>query len=237
MESTSVVVILLLLPLLVRFDRRFPLRLDTWRRSLLAHALATIPFSVIHVSGMVWLRQLIYGARGESYNFGNWIHGYVYEYLKDARSYAFLLTVVYLYRFVLLRVQGEARLLTAPDSGPPVAAIERPESFLVKKLGREFLLAARDIEWLEAAENYVNLHIGGRVYPLRSTMTAIQERLDTARFVRVHRRYIVNADAVVRIDPLDTGDARLALKDGAQIPCSRRYRQNLKATLTPAQTD
>jgi hypothetical protein len=228
-EFTSAAVVLLLLPLLVRFDRRFPLQLATWRRSLLAHLLATIPFSIIHVTCMVWLRQLIYAALGDRYDFGNWLHGFFYEYLKDVRSYFFLLTVVYLYRFVLLRLQGEARLLTAPDTGPPVAAIEHPETFLVKKLGAEFLLAARDIEWLEASENYVNLHLRGRTYPLRSTMTAIQDRLDPDRFIRVHRSYIVNIDAVQQVEPLETGDARLTLKDGARVPCSRRYREALKS--------
>lgn len=74
------------------------------------------------------------------------------------------------------------------------------------------MLAARDIEWLEAAENYVNLHVRGRVYPLRSTMTAIQEQLDPQRFVRVHRSYIVNPDFLVQIEPVDTGNAHLLLK-------------------------
>jgi DNA-binding LytR/AlgR family response regulator len=120
-------------------------------------------------------------------------------------------------------------VLTAPDTGPAVEAVDRPERFLVRKVGAEFLVAARDIEWLEAAENYVNLHVRGRVYPLRSTMTAIQERLDPNRFVRVHRSYMINLDFLVQIEPLDTGDARLLLKDGSRVPCSRRYRQALTA--------
>jgi DNA-binding LytR/AlgR family response regulator len=46
--------------------------------------------------------------------------------------------------------------------------------------------------------------------------------------VRVHRSYIVNLEFLVQIEPLDTGDARLLLKDGTRIPCSRRYRQALR---------
>ena len=64
--------------------------------------------------------------------------------------------------------------------------------------------------------------------PLRSTMTAIQDRLDPARFVRVHRSYIVNLDFLDQIEPLDTGDARLLLKNGSRVPCSRRYRSALR---------
>ncbi len=227
-EFTSNIVLLALIPAVLWVDRRFPIRADSWRRALPWHLLATVPYSLIHVVGMVGLRQLLYAAAGDDYDFGNWPRELWYEYLKDVRTYAFTLSIVYLYRLILLRLQGEARLLTGPDVGLPLEPVDRPERFLVRKLGAEFLIAVRDIEWLEAAENYVNLHVGGRVYPLRSTMTAIQVRMDPQRFVRVHRSYIVNLDFLVRIEPTDAGDAQLLLKDGTRIPCSRRYRQALR---------
>jgi hypothetical protein len=227
-EYSSAILLLALVPAQLAFDRRFPFQAATWRRAVAAHLLATIPYSLVHVFGMVGLRHLAYGVADAQYDFGHWPKELLYEYLKDIRTYAGTLTVVYLYRFLLLRLRGEARLLTAPDSGPPAEAIERPSRFLVRKLGAEFLVAAHDIEFLEAAENYVNLHVRGRVYPLRSTMTAIQDRLDPARFVRVHRSYIVNLDFLDQIEPLDTGDARLLLKNGSRVPCSRRYRSALR---------
>jgi hypothetical protein len=227
-EFSSVVIWLLLVPCIVWFERRVPIRLDTWRRALLWHLFASGIFSIVHVVGMVMVRQLVYPLIGQRYVFGNWLYGLVYEYLKDIRTYALLLAIIYLYRLVLLRLQGEARLFTAPDTGPPMEAIDRPERFLIRKVGAEFLVAANDIEWLEASENYVNFHVRGRAYPLRSTMTAIQERLDPERFVRVHRSYIVNLDFLAQIEPLETGDARLLLKDGTRIPCSRRYRSSLR---------
>jgi hypothetical protein len=227
-EYSSALMLLALVPAQLAFDRRFPFQAESWRRAVVGHLLATVPYSLIHVSGMVGLRHLAYGVAGAQYDFGYWPKELLYEYLKDIRTYAGTVTVVYLYRFLLLRLRGEARLLTAPDTGPPAEAIERPSRFLVRKLGAEFLVAAHDIEFLEAAENYVNLHVRGRVYPLRSTMTAIQERLDPERFVRVHRRYIVNLDCLDQIEPLDTGDARLLLKNGSRVPCSRRYRSALR---------
>jgi hypothetical protein len=227
-EYSSALVLLALLPAVLAFDRRLPFRAETWRRALPAHLLATIPYSLVHVFGMVGLRHLAYGVAGYQYDFGDWPRELLYEYLKDVRTYAGVLIVIYLYRLLLLRLRGEARLLTAPDTGLPTEAIDRPNRFLVRKLGAEFLVAAHDIEFLEAAENYVNLHVRGRVYPLRSTMTAIQDRLDPGRFVRVHRSYIVNLEFLDQIEPLDTGDARLLLKNGARIPCSRRYRSALR---------
>ena len=62
-------------------------------------------------------------------------------------------------------------------------------------------------------------------------MTAIQERLDPERFVRVHRSYIVNLEFLTQIEPLESGDARLLLKDGTRVPCSRRYRGALRGEL------
>jgi len=165
---------------------------------------------------------------GSQYEFGYWPRELLYEFLKDWKAYVIFLLIIHFYRLLLLRLQGEARLLAAPDTGTPVEAIEKPERFLVRKLGTEFLVSARDIEWLEAAENYVNLHVRGRAYPLRSTMAAIQDRLDPQQFVRVHRSYIVNLGFLEQIEPLETGDARLVLKGGARIPCSRRYRAALR---------
>ncbi len=219
---------LALVPAQLAFERRFPFQPGTWLSCVPWHLLATVVYSLVHVSGMVALRHLIYEIAGSRYSFGDWPRELTYEYLKDVRTYAFILGVVYLYRLLLLRLRGEARLLVAPDAGPAVEAVDRPARFLVRKLRAEFLVPASDIEWLEAAENYVNLHVRGHVYPLRSTMTAIEDRLDPLRFVRVDRSYIVNLDFLERIEPLDTGDARLLLKDGTRIPCSRRYRHTLR---------
>lgn len=227
-EFSSAIALLALVWPLVKFERRFPLALESWRRTLPWHVLGMVVFSLAHVLGMVALRQLAYALAGSQYDFGDWPRELLYEFLKDWKTYLIFLLIIRFYRLLLLRLQGEARLLAAPDTGAPVEAIERPERFLVRKLGTEFLVSARDIEWLEAAENYVNLHVRGRVYPLRSTMAAIHERLDPQQFVRVHRSYIVNLGSLEQIEPLESGDARLVLKGGVKIPCSRRYRAALR---------
>jgi hypothetical protein len=227
-EWSSNLVLLALVPVVIAFERRFPLDFGTLRRNLPFHALASLAYSLIHVLAMVGLRKLAYASQGEHYDFGDWPRELFYEYLKDWRSYAGVLLAVATYRLLLLRLQGEARLLDAPDEGPPVEPIERPERFLVRKLGKEFLVAANDIEILHASGNYVNLRVRGREYPLRATMAGIEPRLDPARFVRVHRSYMVNLDCLAEIEPLETGDARLLMRDGTKVPCSRRYRAALR---------
>jgi hypothetical protein len=227
-EWSSNLVLLALVPAIAWFTRRYPLHLDTWRRRLPLYALASVLHSVLHVLAMVALRKAIYALGGESYDFGHWPRQLLYEYVKDVRGFIATVFVIEGYRFLLRRLQGEASLLDAPDDAPPEEPVERPERFLVRKLGREFLVAAADIESLQAAGNYVNLRVRGRDYPLRSTIAALESRLDPARFQRVHRSHIVNLDQIAMIEPLDTGDARLHLKDGSTLPCSRRYRTILR---------
>jgi len=227
-EWTSSILILALIPAVLAVERRWPFRFDTWRHSLPWHLLASVPFSLLHVGGMVGLRKLAYDLAGWHYSFGAWWPNFGYEYLKDIRTYFLIIALVCLSRLWLMRWQGEARLLVAPEEGPPVEPVERPQRFLVRKLGREFLVNASEIEWLQASGNYVNLHVRGREYPLRATMAGIEERLDPARFVRVHRSYFVNLDYLAEIEPLETGDARLQMRDSVKIPCSRRYRGALR---------
>lgn len=268
-ELSSHAVMLLLVPAVAAVEARFPLRGGTaWARLLAAHLGASIVFSLLHVAGMVGLRQAVYALTGQHYDFaganGGWMAAWGYEYLKDVRTYALFAGGIALYRFVLLRLQGEARLLDPPEapgpSGVPVAADgadaiaaprpdvgagpsrtptgvtvplastpapSRPERFLVRKLRREFLIAATDIDALQAQGNYVGLRVRGHDYLLRSTLADFLTQLDPARFVRVHRSHAVNLDRIREIEPTDAGDARLHLHDGSTIPCSRRYRDAL----------
>jgi hypothetical protein len=234
-ETSSGVMLLALVPLVIAFERRVPLEFGSLRRNLPWHLLASIGFCLLHVLGMVAIRKAVYAAMGSSYDFGSWPRELFYEYLKDVRTYAGMLATLYLYRLLLLRLQGEAKLLDAPDDGAPaLEPVERPERFLVRKLGKEFLVAAGDIEWLQSSANYVNLRVHGRDYPLRSTMAAIEPRLDPVKFVRVHRSYMVNLDCLQEIEPLESGDARLKMRDGSHIPCSRTYRPLLRGRVGEA---
>lgn len=230
-EVSSALTSLVLLPPLLWLCERWPLHMDTWARRLPAYLVASMAWSLLHVAGMVLLRMGVYGLMEDHYSF-DWRVGLPYEYLKDVRTFAAIVFVAHGYSWLWRRLQGEVRLLDAPDPGVPASAGEqpgRPERFLVRKLGREFLVTAADIEWLQASGNYVNLHVAGRAYPLRSTLAGIEAQLDPSRFVRIHRSYLVNLDRVASIEPLDTGDARVHLADGSELPCSRRFRDALRA--------
>jgi hypothetical protein len=233
-ELTSAVVIGLLIPVIVALERRWPLNWRTLRRNLPVHLAGSVGFCVAHLVLMVLLRKAIYQAMDTSYVIENWPRAFFYEYLKDVRTYLLILVAIWSYRLVLMRLQGELRVLDAPEpragEPEPVAAQSppaRPERFLVRKLRKEFLVNAAEIDWLQAQGNYIGLRVNGHDYLLRSTLAEFLEQLDPARFARVHRSYAVNLDRIAEIEPLDAGDARLRMKDGGVVPCSRRYRDAL----------
>jgi len=233
--SSALAALILTLPILW-LTARFPLDWRRWRSLLLIHVAGTVVYTLVHVCLMVGLREAVYATMGTNYNFGPWPRELAYEYLKDARSYLGLVLMIEGYRFVLRRLRGEARWPDPPEPGID-AANERPERFLVKMLGREFLVPADRIEAVSAAGNYVNLRVGGKDYPLRSTMKELMTRLDPERFLRVHRSHAIRIDALAEIRPGEHGDASLVLYSGRTLPCSKSYRtrlnERLQLTTTP----
>ncbi len=230
-EGTSHAVTVLLFPLILWFDHRNTIRADNWQQTVVAHALFSVIFSLLHVGLMYWARVLVYSVSSSlgSYHWENWLLQFGYEYLKDFRAYLLIIVIIYLYRFVLRRLQGEAGFLDEAQDDIPAAGVS--DRFLVKKLGREFLVRIDEIDWIESSGNYVNLHVGNRVYPLRETMTRIDERLLPLGFQRVHRSAIVNLDRVAEIVAFDTGDGEARLRTDVRVPVSRRFRQELRERL------
>ncbi len=231
-ELSSVGIIVLTLPVLWWGCQHWPLHADTWKRRLPLYLLASVAWSLVHVAGMMLLRQLAYASVGEHYQDGSaWPTRLLYEYLKDVRAFFTFVAIEHFFSWFGRRRQGEAHLLAAPEDAPPVEPVDRPERFLVRKLGRDFLVATADVEYAQAAGNYMNLHVRGHDYPLRSTLAALEARLDPARFVRIHRSYVLNLGFLVSIEPLDSGEARVHLADGSALPCSRRQLPVLRAAL------
>ncbi|HYR89700.1 MAG TPA: LytTR family DNA-binding domain-containing protein [Terriglobia bacterium] len=98
---------------------------------------------------------------------------------------------------------------------------------MVKNKGRVIFLQVRDIDWIKALSNYVELHAGAQTYLLRDTLSSLEARLDPASFARVHRSVIVNRDRIRELQPWSHNDYLLVMKDGTEIRMSRRYHKNL----------
>jgi hypothetical protein len=230
-EYSSAAMILALIPAIAWLYRRSPITAQTWRRAVPLHVAVTPVFSLIHVGGMVLLRKLGYALMHAHYDFGAWWPNWFYEYRKDLVAYALILGGLQAFRTYRLWLQTQvaepAAAEAPPASAPPVPESAPLERLVVKKLNREFILNAADIDRIDANGNYVTIYAQGNAWPLRESMAALERRLDPARFARVHRGHIVNLDRVREIQPWDSGDYRIKLADGSFVNFSRRYRSRL----------
>ncbi len=229
-ELTSGLSVLALLPLLALFVDRLDLSFSTIRQKAIWLLAGFVVFSLLHIALFTALRTILWAGAGETYTLGDpgWV--LLYEMRKDLLVYLAIVAGLVAYRFVLTRLQGEARFLAAG----PVPPEEREDGgyrsrFLVKMLNREYLVRVEEIHWVESAGNYVLLHCGDRTYPMRSTLSGMAAALDPRDFMRVHRTAIVNLH---RVEGLEEGDeTRLRLAGGARVPMSRTYLSELKRKL------
>jgi two-component system LytT family response regulator len=107
----------------------------------------------------------------------------------------------------------------------------KPDRLIVRSAGRIMFLRVEEIDWIEAADNYVCLHVGRESHLLRGTMASIEQRLDARKFLRIHRSTIVNLDRVKELAPLFHGDYAVRLRDGTELVLSRNYREKLQEPL------
>ncbi|HMO64659.1 MAG TPA: LytTR family DNA-binding domain-containing protein [Verrucomicrobiota bacterium] len=116
-----------------------------------------------------------------------------------------------------------AALLESVRPGPPAGG----DRLAVRSEGRVVLVKLADIDWVEAADNYVNLHVGRDSHLMRETMNHLEQRLDPARFARISRSTIVNLDRIRELQPMFHGDYTVVLRDGTKLALSRNYRERL----------
>jgi two-component system LytT family response regulator len=109
--------------------------------------------------------------------------------------------------------------------------LRESERIVVKSGSRSIFLRKGSIEWVEAQGDYVKLHSGKESHLLRETMSALSDRLDPGRFVRIHRSRIVNLDYIREIRPLWGGDCAVLMRDGTELTMSRTYRASLLGAL------
>jgi two-component system LytT family response regulator len=94
--------------------------------------------------------------------------------------------------------------------------------------GRLVVLRIAEIDWVEAEQDYVSLHVGAKTYLLRDSIGALAERLASAGFVRIHRSTLLNIERVRELHPLSKGEYTVVLNDGSQHKLSRNYREAIE---------
>ncbi len=106
-----------------------------------------------------------------------------------------------------------------------------PARLVIKTSGRVIFLKVDEIDWVDAAGNYVRIHAGAESHMLRETMGRLEERLDPEKFLRIHRSTIVNIERIRELQQQFHGDYLVVLKNGQRLTLSRSYRDRIQELL------
>ena len=123
----------------------------------------------------------------------------------------------------------------ADNRSPERAAHKEPiDRVVIKSGGRIYFLKTEEIDWVEGAGDYLSLHSGNQTHLIRETMGNFHAKLDSQKFLRIHRSTIVNIERIKDIEPLFKGDYIITLTSGICLKASRGYRRELQALLDEA---
>ena len=103
--------------------------------------------------------------------------------------------------------------------------------FVVRHGNTHHFIPVEQVDWIDAADNYLRLHVGSRVHLARGTMKDAEAELDPARFVRIHRSAIVAVDRIAAVRALDAGGYVVTLAGGVRLRSSRQYAERVRALL------
>lgn len=228
-EASSGLAALLMVLFVRAWLTRFPLAIASLPKSLPAHLLGSLVFSLGHVGIMIGVRFLTYGAIGWTYRpaIPDGDYGFLkmlaYEYGKDFPVYAVFLLIIFLYRLYRVRQTQAAQ---APSRA------RAPNKIRVRAGNHDLLLEKASIDWFQAASNYAQVFASGDEYLIRGTLSDLEAKLSEGSFVRVHRSFIVNLDKVAKIRPADSGGLVLEVNGGMTIPVGRKYKDRIESLLS-----
>jgi two-component system LytT family response regulator len=98
-------------------------------------------------------------------------------------------------------------------------------------VGQIIIIATRDVDWIEGADYYARLHVGGKVHLLRETLTSLERRLDQERFMRINRSTIINLTRVRSVETHLRGEGMVVLASKERLKVTARRREELERRL------
>jgi hypothetical protein len=209
-QVTSAVAVLVMILFVIRWLELFPLRRAAWPQAVIGHTAGTVLFAFGHYALMVALRMAWYQINDHHFVWRDpFVANLIVEYQKDIKIYFGIVIIATAYQ-----MYRRSRSAPAPQ----------PSNRIIVQTGSgESVLRFEQIDYLEAARNYVAVHAEGREYLTRDTMANVTGRLSGGPFARTHRSFIVNVDKVSDIRTVDSKQ-RVFLVNGKDVPLSRSFR-------------
>lgn len=217
-ELSSIIVILLLVPILAQAVRRIRQARGLAIRIGVAAA-ALLGFSALHITGMVGLRKLLLWLAGGAYDFHFSLATVLYEFRKDAVTALLLGATLWLIESRRELRTAARQAASAPQEQPS------PDLIWLRDGTSRIRVAPRDILWVASAGNYIEYILAnGTQHLIRGTLAATEGELARFAIVRVHRTRLANLDRVSGVDFKPSGDFELTFDNGQTLGGSRRYR-------------
>jgi two-component system, LytTR family, response regulator len=119
-----------------------------------------------------------------------------------------------------------------PQPAAALSASRRPLQRIAFRDGASIeVVPVQRIDYLEAQDDYVHVHAKGQKYVKQQTLTELEQMLDPARFVRIHRSFVINVESLQKVEPYAKDSRVVVLRDGTRIPVSRAGFERLKGIL------
>jgi two-component system LytT family response regulator len=156
----------------------------------------------------------------------------------DAHAVDYLLKPFRLERFREALKRARQQLEHGYDSEKVLALVRQfnadRERIVIRTEGKVVFLKAGEIDWIQAAANYVHVHCRERHYAVREKISSLEESLPANKFMRIHRSIIVNLDKVREIQPCGAGEFVVLLSSGRELPLGQTYRRAVESTVGQA---
>lgn len=218
-QATSAIAVLILIPAVAWWLSQFPFRRDRMPSAIAGHLLGSALFAVLHYFLFTGMRALLYPFYGREFVFSDyWIQNLLLEYQKDIKIYVAAVGIISAYRYYR---RQEASAVSA-----------KPDRLIVQTGSGETVIRQAEIEYLEAARNYVVVGTGEKEYLVRETLANLEKTLTPEHIIRTHRSYLVNIDRIDEIRTTDSGGYQIRTKSGKRVPLSRGHRDKFKAIIT-----
>jgi hypothetical protein len=216
-QVTSALAVLILIPFVLRWLRVFPLTRGAWAEAVVGHTAGSVLFAFGHHVLMIVMRVPWYKVNGIDYLWRDpFLRNLIVEYQKDIKVYFGIVVVAIAYQMYCRSRPGKQSALT--------------DRLVVQTGTADRILMLGEIDYLEAARNYVSVHADGREFIVRDTMSNLRKKLPGAQFVRTHRSFIVNIDKAREIRSRDSQQC-VVLSSGKEVPLSRGYRDEFRSLL------
>lgn len=218
-QATSAVVVLSLIPFVAWWLRIFPLHRGLLLRAVPGHLIGHALFAIAHYFLIIGLRAAIYPLFEHSFIFSDlWLQNLFVEYQKDFKIYFSAVGIIAAYRYY------------RSQEADPIST--RPDRLIVQTGSGETIIRQEDIEYLEAARNYVVVGTAKKEYLVRETLSNLEKTLAPEQIIRTHRSYLANIDRIEEIRSTNSGGFEIQMQCGKRVPLSRSHRDSFRSIIT-----